>query len=219
MSSIDQAPCQMRIRLKCADVQTFIESFATHVSKGGIFLASRTPQAIGTLIRFELLLADGKTKLLRGEGVVNFIRDQPHGMGLKLTRLDGDSRRLIDRIDAFKKERGVAPPIPPPRAAAVDLDDADLRALLDADAPSLDALLARARAIAHALTQSGATFDGLEALLAEATPAERAPVAPAAPPPPPTPPAPASDDISAEFDAALDFVIAGPDDGPQAALA
>ena len=46
----DGSPFQMRVRLKCADVQSFIESFATHVSKGGIFLASRTPQAVGTLI-------------------------------------------------------------------------------------------------------------------------------------------------------------------------
>jgi uncharacterized protein (TIGR02266 family) len=122
----------MRIRLKYADVPTFVERFAPNVSRAGLFIASRTPKPVGTTVRFELTLADGKTKLLKGEGVVAWVREfdednplRPHGMGVRFVRLDADSRQLIERIDAFKRERGVRDdgavpqPAPPPAAAPV----------------------------------------------------------------------------------------------------
>src|SRR5688572_23925847 len=87
-------PAQMRIRLKYADVQTFVEKFAPNVSRQGIFIASRTPKPVGTAVRFELLLSDGKSRLLKGEGVVTWVREfdeknptRPHGMGVKFSRL------------------------------------------------------------------------------------------------------------------------------------
>ncbi len=121
-------PAQMRIRLKYADLPTFIERFAPNVTRGGLFIASRTPKAVGTTLRFELLLADGKTKVLKGEGVVAWVREfdpenpqRPHGMGVRFARLDADSRQLIDRIDAVKRQRGLrddgAIPQPPPLPA------------------------------------------------------------------------------------------------------
>ena len=107
-------PAQMRIRLKYADVATFVERFASHVSRSGIFIASRVPKPVGTTVRFEFLLADGKTKLIKGEGTVSWVREfdgenplGPHGMGLRFARLDADSRQMVDRIVAFKRARGV----------------------------------------------------------------------------------------------------------------
>src|SRR5215831_6789760 len=108
-------PAQMRIRLKYADVQTFVEKFAANVSRQGIFIPSKTPKPVDTLVRFELLLSDGTTRLLKGEGTVTWIRDfdpenptRAHGMGVRFTKLDSESRRLIDRMEAWKRERGTA---------------------------------------------------------------------------------------------------------------
>jgi uncharacterized protein (TIGR02266 family) len=104
----------MRITLKYPDVKTFVEKFASNVSEGGIFIASRSPKAVGTRVRFELYLADGATKLLRGEGLVVKVREfdpkqpnKPHGMGLKFAKLDAESKKLVQQILAFKRERGV----------------------------------------------------------------------------------------------------------------
>lgn len=108
------APAQLRITLKYADQKAFVEKFASNVSQGGIFISSRTPKAVGTTVRFELLLGDGKTRALKGEGVVAWVREfdpdhpnRPHGMGLRFSRLDAESRKVIDRILAFKRERGL----------------------------------------------------------------------------------------------------------------
>src|SRR5688572_27666968 len=104
MSSPDQrapaggAPAQMRVRLKYTDVQSFVEKFAPNVSRQGIFISSKNPKPVGTQVRFELLLADGTSRLIRGEGVVTWVREfdaenpgKPHGMGVKFSRLDADS--------------------------------------------------------------------------------------------------------------------------------
>jgi molecular chaperone DnaK len=118
----------MRITLKYPDVKAFVEKFATNVSRGGIFIASRTPKSVGTAVRFELLLSDGKSRVLRGEGMVAWVREfdprqpnRPHGMGIKFSKLDPESRKVVDRILAFKQERGVkedSAVIPLPTAAA-----------------------------------------------------------------------------------------------------
>ncbi len=129
MANNDKRPgdpaANMRITLKYPDVTAFVEKFATNVSRGGIFIASRAPKPIGTQVRFELLLADGKSRVLKGEGAVAWVREfdprnpnRPHGMGIKFARLDSESRKVIDRILAFKKERGVKEdsaviPLPP----------------------------------------------------------------------------------------------------------
>ena len=101
----------LRLKLKYADVETFVDKFATNISKGGIFIATRQPKPAGTSLRFELLLENGQ-KLIRGEGVVSWVKDfdpkqpaKPHGMGVKFTKLDADSRVLVDRMLAVKQKR------------------------------------------------------------------------------------------------------------------
>ncbi|MCC6998437.1 MAG: TIGR02266 family protein [Deltaproteobacteria bacterium] len=101
----------LRLKLKYADVETFVDKFATNISKGGIFIATRQPKPAGTSLRFELLLENGQ-KLIRGEGVVSWVKDfdpkqpaRPHGMGVKFTKLDADSRVLVDRMLAVKQKR------------------------------------------------------------------------------------------------------------------
>ena len=65
----------LRLRLRYPDTQTFVERYATNVAPGAVFLASKAPKPVGTSIRFELLLVDGKTRVLRGEGTVAWVRE------------------------------------------------------------------------------------------------------------------------------------------------
>lgn len=127
----NRVPAVLRIRLKYADVETFIEKFSGNVSRGGLFIATKTPQPTGTALKFEFQLAQG-TPVVKGEGEVIWVKPfdpaaptKPHGMGVKFTRLDPESRAIIDRALAWK-ERAKAPaaqpptpePTPPPVAAA-----------------------------------------------------------------------------------------------------
>ena len=54
----DRQPTSMRIRLKYPDVETFISKYAVNISRGGIFIATKTPKAVGTHLKFEFMLAN-----------------------------------------------------------------------------------------------------------------------------------------------------------------
>ena len=93
----------VRVRLRYTDLETFIERFAPNVTRGGIFLASRTPRAEGELFFFEVQLASGAVAL-SGEGKVIWVKafnpaepQKPHGKGVQFVRIDPGSRETLDR--------------------------------------------------------------------------------------------------------------------------
>jgi uncharacterized protein (TIGR02266 family) len=99
----------VRVRLRYTDLDTFIERFAPNVTRGGIFLASRTPRAEGELFFFEVQLADGAVALA-GEGKVIWVKaynpaepQKPHGMGVQFVQIDPGSRDTLDRILQIKQ--------------------------------------------------------------------------------------------------------------------
>jgi uncharacterized protein (TIGR02266 family) len=94
----------VRVRLRYADLETFIERFAPNVTRGGIFLASRTPRAVGEIFPFEVQLAGGSVALA-GEGKVIWVKpfnpaepQKPHGMGVQFVNIDPESRSTLGRI-------------------------------------------------------------------------------------------------------------------------
>jgi uncharacterized protein (TIGR02266 family) len=108
-----RVPAVLRIRLKHASLDAFVERFSVNISRGGIFIASRTPHPVGTVLRFEFQLQQG-TPVVRGEGEVIWVKEfdpeaptKPHGMGVRFTRLDAESRAVIDRALAWKEAHGV----------------------------------------------------------------------------------------------------------------
>lgn len=112
----ERVPAAMRIKLKYPDVDTFIQRYSVNISRGGIFIATRTPKPVGTTVRFEFQLATA-APVIRGEGQVIWIKpfdpEQPrrvHGMGVRFTRLDPESRALIDRALEWKKAHEKEPP-------------------------------------------------------------------------------------------------------------
>jgi uncharacterized protein (TIGR02266 family) len=110
----DRQLTSMRIKLKYPDVETFIQKYAVNISRGGIFIATRTPKPVGTSLKFEFVLAAGENgvSIIRGEGQVLWTREfdptQPskaHGMGVKFTRLDAESQAIVDRALAFRAQQ------------------------------------------------------------------------------------------------------------------
>jgi uncharacterized protein (TIGR02266 family) len=98
----------VRIRLRFASFDALIDKFAPNVTRGGVFIASRTPLPIGSTFAFEIQLAGGEVALA-GDGKVTWVKafdpaapQKPHGMGVQFLRLDGPSRELLNKILARK---------------------------------------------------------------------------------------------------------------------
>jgi uncharacterized protein (TIGR02266 family) len=94
----------VRVRLRYAAFDAFIDKFAPNVTRGGVFLASRNPFPVGTTFPFEIQLAGGEVALA-GDGKVTWVKpfdpaapQKAHGMGVQFLRLDGPSRETLNRM-------------------------------------------------------------------------------------------------------------------------
>ncbi|MFO0573723.1 MAG: PilZ domain-containing protein [Polyangia bacterium] len=97
-------PVSLRCQLGYPDLETFIVSYGHNLSAGGLFLPMSAPPPVGTRVRFELLLMTAQAAL-RGEGEVTWTSlgtGGLSGLGLRLTALDGPSRRVLGRALAHK---------------------------------------------------------------------------------------------------------------------
>jgi uncharacterized protein (TIGR02266 family) len=109
----------MRIKLKYPDVDTFLQKYGPNISRGGIFISTKTPRPVGTAIRFDFILVhEGKEQsVLRGEGSVHFVKEhdpnapgRPNGMGVKFLRLFDDGEALVAKALALREPAPEAPP-------------------------------------------------------------------------------------------------------------
>src|SRR4029453_14181902 len=106
-----RAPVSLKVRFKSATVDEFIEQYCRDISRGGLFIKSKNPMAIGTLLKFELQLKD-ESRLIHGVGRVARRRlsekdqgdDPPAGMGIKFIKMDASSRSLVEKITRSREE-------------------------------------------------------------------------------------------------------------------
>ena len=112
-----RGPTNLRIKFRSGSLEQFIERYAIDVSRGGIFIRTREPLAVGTKLRLELQLQDA-TQLLAGEGTVVWIREPDQtrenvtpGMGVRFDKLTPESQPALEKILAEKtrlEQAGVA---------------------------------------------------------------------------------------------------------------
>ena len=102
----------VRIRLRYTDVDTFVDKFAPNVTRGGVFLASRAIQPVGSVIPFEVQLVSGEV-ILSGRGKVSWVKEfnpaepgRPYGMGVQFVSVDPASRPVLARILRAKEASG-----------------------------------------------------------------------------------------------------------------
>ncbi|MEM9192504.1 MAG: TIGR02266 family protein [Myxococcota bacterium] len=105
-----RAPLSLKVRFKSATVDEFIEQYAMDISRGGIFIKSKKPMPIGTLLKFEFQLKD-ESRLIHGVGRVVWKRDEasaaegaPPGMGIKFIKMDPNSRAMVQKIISVRGE-------------------------------------------------------------------------------------------------------------------
>ena len=94
-------PNLVRIRLRYADLDVFVEKFAPNVTRGGLFLASRNVHPVGALIDFEIQLVGGQVALA-GRGKVTWVKEfdasqpsRPYGMGVQFVSIGSASRAVL----------------------------------------------------------------------------------------------------------------------------
>jgi uncharacterized protein (TIGR02266 family) len=154
--------------LRYGDLETFVQRFAPNVTRGGIFLATRTPRPPGDLFSFEVSLSTGQIALA-GQGKVIWVKEfdpaapqRPHGMGVQFVHIDPATRDTLTRILQSKgagkggaggrPRNGTGPVVVVDTtvdlAAEYGLDDATLR-----------------RAVDHRWMVSGTTDNELDELL------------------------------------------------------
>jgi molecular chaperone DnaK len=196
----ERQPVGLLVRLAYDTVDEFVERFAVNMSRGGLFIRTRDPRPVGTLLALEIRLQGGET-VIRAGGVVRWIQRaeaEPHahpprapGMGIQFTKLDEPSRAVVERMVTLREKRGLAPgaTAPAPVAPRTDVTPPSTRAPAPAVAPP--------RPVAPIKTPPFGTLVAV-APPPPAPPAEP-PLAAAGPPRPgrpPTPGMPAQADLS-----------------------
>src|ERR1051325_5112521 len=104
-----RTPVTLKIKFKSATLDQFIERYSVDVSRGGIFIRTKEPLAVGTPLKFEFQLQDAQP-LIAGEGTVVWIREHDPtrsgvapGMGVRFDKLAPQSAQVLDRILAEKQ--------------------------------------------------------------------------------------------------------------------
>lgn len=119
------APVVLRIKLRYDDVEALVQRFAANVGRSGLFLPTRSLQAVGAEVKFELRLADDKPVLV-GLGRVKAAKapDPEHpraafGMAIELMRVTRESRDVILKMLERRKAIGL-PEVGIPMPADID---------------------------------------------------------------------------------------------------
>src|SRR5436190_6066637 len=115
-----RGPVSLRIKFRSATLDQFIERYGVDVSRGGIFIRTREPLAVGTSLRFDFQLQDA-APLLAGEGTVVWIRENDPtragvtpGMGVRFDKLTPASQPVLEKILSEKAARDQAAGKPSP---------------------------------------------------------------------------------------------------------
>ena len=107
------ASSDIRIELRFEKFSAFVEGYAAQLSLGGMFLETDDQRPVGSIVDFEIKLADG-FRLIQGLGEVIWARRKagparPKGLGVRFQALDDDGRDLILKILEERVRSGLEP--------------------------------------------------------------------------------------------------------------
>ncbi len=115
-----RAPVAVPIRLQFDALEESQEGFTANLSIGGMFVRTKNPRPVGTLLRFELDLGEGEP--IRGVGEIVWMRahslgpDAPSGFGIQFGHLDEANRgrlkvAVLEALESLGVE-GLSEPAP-----------------------------------------------------------------------------------------------------------
>ena len=124
-----RTPVNLRIKFRSESLEQFIERYAVDVSRGGIFIRTREPLAVGTQLKLDFQYQNGGP-LMAGDGTVVWIRDPdpsrpniPPGMGVRFDRLSPESQAVLELLlaDKAKREKSGLNAIPNPATGSAGI--------------------------------------------------------------------------------------------------
>jgi len=106
-----RSPINLRIKFRSESLEQFVERYAIDVSRGGIFIRTREPLAVGTQLKLDFQYQSG-VPLMAGDGTVVWIREPdpnrptvPPGMGVRFDRLTPESQVVLEQLLSEKAAR------------------------------------------------------------------------------------------------------------------
>ncbi|MGQ0508749.1 MAG: TIGR02266 family protein [Myxococcaceae bacterium] len=104
------------VKLPFATPEEFLTKYGANLTRGGIYLRSKSLKAVGTPVTLDLKLADG-TRLLYASATVHFVTgnkgEGAPGMGLRFTSVDEASKRFLEEVAAtLPHASSREPPVP-----------------------------------------------------------------------------------------------------------
>src|SRR3954464_4599641 len=110
-------PIGLSVKLPFATPEDLAQKYGINITRGGIYLRSRTVKPPGTPVTLDLKLQGGQ-RVIYASAVVDFVTGQAgqgvSGMGLRFLTLDPESQRFIDALVApLPHAARDRPPVPP----------------------------------------------------------------------------------------------------------
>ncbi len=104
------------VKLPFATPEEFLAKYGANITRGGIYLRSRSVKPPGTPVNLDLKLADG-TRLIYATAVVHFVTGQGgqgvSGMGLRFLNVDPETLKFLDSAVApLPHGQSDLPPLP-----------------------------------------------------------------------------------------------------------
>jgi molecular chaperone DnaK len=174
------------IKLPFTSPEEFLSKYGAHLTRGGIYIRSKTVKPPGTRVTLEIKLADG-TPVIHATSVIQFTTGQSGeglpGMGFRFLTVDAATQRLLDTAVALLPQ---ADSLLPPLPAGVGPAEASLPGEPGLDAPVVAPTLSSEPGIPRILIPAHTPLPGT---LPAVKPASES-VSPPAPPPEPSEPPP-----------------------------
>ncbi len=104
------------VKLPFATPEEFLAKYGTNVTRGGIYLRSKSVRPPGTPVTLDLKLADG-SRLIHAKAVVHFVTGQAgqgiSGMGLRFLSVDPATQQFLDSsVAPLPHGQSSLPPLP-----------------------------------------------------------------------------------------------------------
>jgi uncharacterized protein (TIGR02266 family) len=76
----------------------FIHEYVTNISRSGVFIRSKSPLPVGTVVNLKFTVIMDDLEMIEGNGEVVRVETDPPGMGVVFTKLTTYSEQLIARL-------------------------------------------------------------------------------------------------------------------------
>jgi uncharacterized protein (TIGR02266 family) len=76
----------------------FIQEYVTNISRSGVFIKTKQPLPVGTVVNLRFTVIMDDIESIEGEGEVVRVETDPPGMGVVFRQLSSYSQNLIEKL-------------------------------------------------------------------------------------------------------------------------